>query len=326
MPTSPPIQLADVIALNQHIKIFTDAGLPMDFGAPAISESLAESLERIVSSLAVPLAQGTSIEKTLETDKSIPRAYCLALENWTKGITVRQPLAPIHDVAVRHEESRSQLKFSLLHPLFILMLVYGGFVHLTLVIEPKLVAIYSQLQEPPGPWLSILSWLRMTFPVWSIAIPVLIAFAYFCLRRKTMVDQVQNLVPRSKESRLLYLTNYAQSAALLVQEGHEVEEALKRSRGICSDDSSAAKKQVLAPELDPLTKWAVSQNDSPRSQASALMFASQAYQESLRMHSQRFQRWLPICLTAILGGAMVLAFALGIFAPMIELLFTLVRG
>jgi hypothetical protein len=75
----------------------------------------------------------------------------------------------------------------------------------------------------------------------------------------------------------------------------------------------------------PLVHWAVHTNESDIDHEHALRLASRLFCRSSRIRTDRWGAWFPAVTGSVVGGLLVLAFALSLFGPLAELLHSLAR-
>ncbi|MEQ1830335.1 MAG: hypothetical protein ABL921_30540 [Pirellula sp.] len=305
----PEIRIEDVYAFQEHVRSIESGGIPIDLGCHQVSQSSQPTLSHLSSLLARGNVRGSSIESILRNDPTIPTQYRDALIEWVKGRNASRAFAPLVGLGQRRRESIGRLASSFYQPLIILLLVYFGTMYLVQTLVPSFESIYAQLKQPPGAWLAMLIQLRDHMVIWIVGLPILVALivlVWFVTRWRWSLS----LPNRFHESAALQKAYQANHLANAIEHRSNGEVMVDQSREILSS---------------PLMRWAMESSNEPGGQVHALRFVGHLYQESPQFRSIRWSRWLPILVSSLLGGAIVLCFALGLFGPVIELLYNLVK-
>ena len=189
-------------------------------------------------------------------------------------------------------------------------------------------AMNSQIGSAPGFGLQVLTVARQTIWFWGIAIPLLVAIGLVLWRRQRS-RRLSGWFPGQKNIFEMTLkANYAEGFANLLEHGQSVVQAktllgsYTRIRKPVRVQPGNTNMEIAMPRM---LQWALGDDVSHEDRANALRFAARAYRELAQSRVSQWRAWFPVVFGALLGGAMVLAFGLSLFAPMIEILIAITR-
>lgn len=307
-------KMDDLIAFNQQLVTLIEAGVPVELGDGTPSEQVAGQLERINSRIGIQVGLGQSVESAVASDSQIPTAYRAAWETWFHGNQPIEALNALTSQAEARREMQVNVGNSLVQPLIVLGLVYFGFIYIVLIAARQLEAVYEQLGEPPSISLQILTIARHWLPVWAILIPLVAVVSVIYWWYRSNAWSYEWLPGRKRFIESISKANYAENVAKLLDSNHSLSESLELVGPLEKD----------AP-LPPMLRWAFAADVNDPSRVNLLRFAARTYRNSAQVESSRWRSWLPAILGVLIGGVIVLAYALSLFAPMIELLKTLTK-
>lgn len=325
--TCDPV-LDDVLAFNEYLLKLARAGVPIGLGTSESNATLSEQLSDINSKIAMGVARGNTVRQTLESDQELPPLYRSSLATWLYCDKTPDALAALSECADGRRETERVFDFAFVQPLILLGLVYCGFVFLLLSVAPMMDAMNSQIGSAPGFGLQVLTVARQTIWYWGIAIPLLVAIGLLLWRRQRSRRLSRWIPGRRNISEATQKANYAEGFANLLEHGQSVVHA----QTLLGSYRSARKPVQVQPEnsnmeiaVPRMLQWALGDDVSNDDRANALRFAARAYRELAQSRASQWRAWYPVVVGALLGGALVLAFGLSLFAPMIELLTAITR-
>jgi len=312
---APALQFADVLAFNDQILAISKIGLPIDIGLLGAKVPIAKTLEDLSTKIAVQVESGRSIESVIVGSHWVPKMYQESFGLWLSGGRTLVALSPIMELAHWRNDTLGREKYSLIRLGILVFLAYCGSIYLALFHLPKVQAIYDQIGTEPGLSISVLRYVQVLLPYWAFGIPIAIMAMWVPWIRKERRWRFR-LLNHRKEQLASYHSIYAASLSKVVDS-----EWMLGSLG----KSAEVHDSVLtnSTDLPPLIQWAMERGGSDQERSDALLFASRTYGESAGISKARWQKWLPVCLSALVGGVIVLAFGLGVFAPVIELMKTI---
>lgn len=320
--------LDDVLAFNDYLLKLAGAGVPIGIGISEDTATLSEQLSEINSKIAMGVARGNTVRQTLESDIALPPQYRSSLATWLYCDRSPDALAALSECADQRREMEKVFGFAFLQPLILLGLVYCGFLYLLLSVAPKMEAMNSQIGSTPGIGLQVLMAARETIWFWGIAIPLMVALGLALWKRQPSSKLLRWFPERGSIFETTQKANYAEGFANLLEHGQSVVQAqsllgsYKNQRKTVQIQPGNTNLELAKPKM---LQWALGDEVSNENRPNALRFTARAYRELAQSRSSQWRAWFPVVVGALLGGAMVLAFGLSLFAPLIELLIAITR-
>ena len=323
-----PATVDDLIAFNQQLIKLVDAGLLIELGDGSPSETIASRLEQIQSRVGLQVGRGLSVAQSLADEPLVPDAYRAAWETWFHGNRPVEALNGLSNYGEARREMQINVGSSLVQPLILLTLVYFGFIYLALVASTQLEATYQQIHEPTSLSLNALIAAREWFPVWGIVVPIAIAAVVIYWIRNSATWSYNWLPGRRRFINAVSKATYADNMARLVETNHSLDESFALLGPIAPNakktENDSTDGSISAQPLPALMRWAISANISAtpesNSRASLLRFVARTYRTTAIREVERWRSWLPMLIGVLLGGGLVLFYALSLFTPIIELL------
>ncbi len=335
------LSLRDVREFNHSLKTIQAAGVALYFSSPASSgvvnssidcssiESMTASLTAIEAIVTSAGISGQSALETLQQSVLVPHNYRQSLLLWHR--TDHSPLAfePLTAVARTKRREWSRLAVSLVQPLVAIALAYCCLAFICTFVAPIFEALSRQTQATPGPFLTALLWLRAWMPYWLLAIPAvffLFASKPVWLWKRTPCSTRQKA--SSKRSMLAQAemsgrASVALFADSLLAGGVSTTETIQWVRGtVCPNPD--------ADQLPALMAWAITAS-APDTAASLadkkLRRAAAVYGAAADAMDSRARNFIQPSVPLILfGGLLVLAVAMTVFGPLIEIMLSVARS
>ena len=354
---SNSISLDDLVALNDEILGLVRSGVPLEMGLAGWGRDLPGHLGRLAQRLGAASAEGKSLTQALADERpAIPRAYAAVVDAGLRAGRLPAALESVSDSMRSMREARSAVGLAVFYPLIVILLGYALFAVLALVWVPSLVSIYES--HPPR-FLRFLSeglawlWTPLRIPVLDIPLippaailpAVLIAIAAIWWRRSSQAMVVDAATAKRWLGWLPVaprLAHHSRSAALaeilgmLVEQDVPVQDAIVLAADCTGDtrlmssarEASAAIMRGAPPEeyrhllndFPPLLSWLTVTHARQPMLAALARHCADTYRRRIARETQWLRDFLPIWLIAVVGGLVVLAYALSIFVPFTRLL------
>lgn len=299
--------LDDVLAFNQTLLNLERTGIPIGIGDSDTALSLQSKIDLIDSKVAVAVARGSSVRQILESNDELPAQYRSALSLWLLCDHSPEALAALSDQASERRDMEKALSYSLLQPIIILGLVYLGFLYLVFGVRPKLESIASQIGAEPGIGLWFLQTAKSNAWVWAIAVPLCVALSVAIWARNKSGWSLGYMPGRRRIADAIENANKARGMRRLLE------------------NESSKEGSIQPNKATGLLKWALTEEFSREEKMGALSASAITYQRIAETRTEQMRAWLPTLVGVSVGGLLVLAFGLSLFAPMIELLTALTR-
>ncbi|MEX2140985.1 MAG: type II secretion system F family protein [Pirellulales bacterium] len=333
------ITLDDLIALNDEMISLVRAGVPLAQGLGELGGDFPGQLGVISTRLATRLERGESLEHVLgQTDFDFPPVYRAVV---LAGVRAGRLPAALESVAAsvrRLSELRRAVSLAMLYPLVIFLLTYGLFVFLVVNVIPVLVS-YDWTNTTP----TLVGWvngLGDSVHVWGPVVPIVViglaAVWWQRSRRAALLqpgfgDRYLGWVP---SLRSVFASSragaFCEVLSVLVAHGVPLAEALRLAAQSSGDARILGSAEEMAvrieaggkpdEELDqgrfsPLVNWLLLTRGSKGELVQSLRFAADSYQRRASRQAEWLGLYLPLILTAVIGGAVVFLYAMALFVP-----------
>ena len=325
----------DVQALNRQLANLADVGIPLHLDSDIQTAALPDTLKQINASLSLRTSLGQSLSEAVAENQELPLVYRHSLSAGLLNKRLSTTLEGVSRQASAENEIRTTIARSLLSPLIVLAIGYFGFIFICLNFAPTLEGMYEQVGQPLSQPATFLATMRAWLPYWAIMLPLLTLVTFWLGQRhwKTW----QKFVP-SNQRYVLAVRNaiFAHQLAELMENNIPLVESLPMAAGVTGDAelliastklSDAMRRQETLTDNDetlhplpPLLRWALISNLDTQSLTDVLRFTEKSYRQVVQRLVDFWQVALPACIGALLGGFIVLAYALSLFIPFIRLL------
>ncbi len=343
------MSLDDLVALNDEISALVRAGVPIELGLSSWSRGVRGRLGRIASRLARNAERGQSLSEALsDPGIAIPQVYRAIVVSGLKSGHLPAALESLSATARRLQQVRDSVGLALLYPLLLLLLAYALFLFLAGFLIPALVAVF----EAPAPRLweamaHVGAWARTSTSLGDTSIPlallpplVLVACLliwWLTTRRAIMVDARQAswlLIGLPTARRMAHDARsacLAEMLGLLIDHDIPSDEAVRLAAQCTGDQRLIASADGLseslrrgeragAEELEhhgfpPLLAWLLSTSGDQQTFSAMARHIADVHRRRIARDAQWVRDYLPIGLTAAVGGCLVLLFSLATFVP-----------
>jgi general secretion pathway protein F len=350
LPANTTVTLDQLVALNDEMAALARAGVPLDQGLLHLGGDLPGRLGAISQHIGQRLQQGEPLTTVLGADSGLPATYTAVIAAGIRSGRLAVALESMSAVIRRAADMRRLVILSLVYPLVVLIVGYVLLAFTVLKCLPIMVEVYRDF-SPPTFGLRVLNWLGQTGPGWLPWIPplFLIAMVLVWLRsaRQWSLQPGRSMRRRPPgrgriptAGNLMHMgrmASFADTLALLLQHDLPMPEAVCLAAGASGDRGLqiACRRQaermvrgemsVAAdlPEVSPVLAWLLTEvGDQQR-----LIAALQRLADSYRRHARWMMRWLslylPVLLLAVIGGGVVVFYALVVIAPWAQVLYQL---
>jgi type II secretory pathway component PulF len=350
MTASRTISLDDLIALNDEIIALTRAGVPLDRGLQMLGGELPGRFGGAARGLGERLEAGQSLEQALDATSGgrLPEVYLAVVRAGMKAGRLPAALEGLAVAARRARQLRRAIGLALVYPVIVLLLAYALLVLAFRFWIPELIPFYESFHAGvPG----IIRWLSAvgeSAPRWAAIPPLLAMFAGVAwwfwnrdlVRRATGsagARRGRGLVGTLRDGRL---AGFAEVLALLIEQQvplpeslllaadasgdralrHDVRELVERLvRGETPRPGDSSPGTALG-SLPPLMRWLILSSQPAQQLADSLRRLSRSYHARAKETADWYSLYLPLWLTAGIGGTAVATYAILIFAPWCDVL------
>jgi general secretion pathway protein F len=340
-----PITLDQLAALSDELAALARSGVPLDRGLTALSRDMPGKLGSLSSDLAMRLSSGQPLDRAV-TDQlgaSLPPEYRAVITAGLRAGRLPAALEGISHTARLISQLRNSVGLSLLYPSVVLVLtwVLGLFVTTSIaplmlhmlgdfdVISPRAQATFEQiLPMLPvcgfliplafGGWLAWV-WNRSGRVAAGIELHPLLSFG-----------AVGNLARMQRASRC---ASVAELLGLMLQHDVPLAEAVELASAAVGSPALAAGGKVLAERLTrgetirdvpkgfpPLLAWMLASGLPQAQLCRSLARSAEVYREEVARRSQWLMLYVPLVLTIVISGGVVLIYALLTLGPWLAIL------
>jgi len=323
-----PDLIAPVVTFHQQLTRLSAAGLPFDLGlqhdqSASSHVEILNAIKRVEDALRLRVELGQPLVDAINAATELtPRHRASLLASLDSG-----DAPAIFESLSQPARSRArvlrQVGISTVQPFVLMLLTFLAFILLCLTTIPRLEMFYAQLWKQPSRALNWLLTLRDTMPIWSVLLPVLFISVWFYISRRSSLGAWRWMPGATRYLESMRLANFADQVATYIDRGISRDHAMA-----LADANLAAELNTHPSDAPPLLRWALMGDLGDEPAENVFRFVASSYRQSAEQFSLGWRVVLPAALLPIFGGALVFAFGLSLFVPMIELMkeLTLPRG
>jgi len=339
---SVPISLDQLAALNDEIAALARAGVPLDRGLRALGRDLPGRLGRVTESLGRRLESGEDLTIALaNAGATFPPVYRAVVMAGLKSGRLASALEGVSTTVRRVAEVRRVTVISMIYPVIVFSVATFVLIFSTTQTIPAVAESYASFGiEPPAwyTWLYSVSLFLSRWLIWIwVAVTAAIIAWYFCSGRSTAMGGRSGRATTVRGMlRLGRVATFAEILALLVQQDVPLDEAVVLAGEASGDSGLAQGSAALAEriragqsggppiaEFPPLLGWLLASRPQREPLIRALHQAAAAYRQRAERTANWLGLYLPILMSAGVGGLAALFYGLLIFAPVYHVLYQL---
>lgn len=315
-----PDLIAPVVTFHQQLTRLSAAGLPFDLGlqrdqSASSHDEILNAIKRVEDALRIRVELGQPLVDAINAAAEFTPRHRAGLLAWLDAGDAPAIFESLTQSARSRSRLLRQVGISTVQPFVLMLLTFLAFILLCLTTIPRMEAFYAQLWKQPSQALSWLITLRETMPIWSVLLPVLVIGVWIYLYKRSSVGAWRWLPGANRYLESMRLANFADQVATYIDRGISRDHAMA-----LADASLAAKLNTHPSDAPPLLRWALTGDLGDEPAENVFRFVASSYRQSAEQFSLGWRVILPAVLLSIFGGAMVFAFGLTLFVPMIELM------
>lgn len=340
-PVSRPLSLDDFVVLNDEIRSFVRAGIPLDVGLRGTASRTDGHLAIVADRLSEQIAQGHSLEAAITAEgNAIPAEYRALLAAGLKSGRLPELLTSLSDLGQSVANLRRQLKLSLIYPAIVFVLAYALFTGFVLLVVPQILRSQVVFRTEETLVTRTLQSLSDSVGIWGPIIPgVLLLLGILTFLQRRFFAQGSRLLDGIRwmpGARDVSLSRFSRVLALLVEHEVPLPQACRLSGAAAGNENIRIAGERLAtriesgqplstavkenPGLPAFLAWLMTVGEQQGALASSLRQATSVYEQRALAKLDWFRRVVPPTLVLIVGGAITLIYGLSLFIPMTELL------
>ena len=322
------------LAVNRHLAALSEAGVPLALGDA--SRPVGPMMDQVNGAIALEVGRGQSLPQALAHATGLPGSYRSALLTALASDDLSNAPKILDRASAAKQRVREVAGKTLLAPLIVLALTYLAFIFLCVYVSPTFEALYAQLGEQGSLPIRFLAASRSTMAIWGPLVPLAIAI-FIWHRRRGAVSPALDAIPALRRCRIAAeRASFAKGLDSLLENGIPLPEAIQLTADVSTskkladaagrliaDDQGRADSHspvAAARSLPPLLGWAIADRDNQERLRANLQFAAEAYSRAATQQAARCRRIIPTVIGSLLCGAIVLAYGLSLFTPMVRLL------
>ncbi len=345
------VSLEQLIALNDEMAALVRAGIPLEAGLQWLGNEMPGSLGRMAAFLSDRISAGESLEQVLSNNEDrFPRLWSAVVRAGLRSGRLSVALESMSTTGRRIAELRRAFGLAMVYPLFVAFLAFGSFVLLTTRLAPVTLDAYEDLTSGSDALLSMLVRLGASAHIWGIAVPVIAAIAgAVWWWRSGRAALPQDTTASNARSRMQLFNSgvlrdgrfaaFAEIVALLIRHQVPLHEAIELAGDACGDAAVTRSTKELAKQLErgetlvpddehlrtfpPLLGWLITVGGEPEQLAHALSEMAVQYRQRAERATNWVTVYLPIIITSVVGGTIVLLQVIAVFRPLCKLLIEL---
>ncbi len=334
---APRIGLSELVALNQEIAALVRAGLPLELGLGAGATG---RLTRLTDQLSDDLRAGQSLPEAIVSRRSgLPRIYSAVIESGLRSGRLPEALETLVEFGESLLRIRRRIGMALLYPAIVIVVAWLLSMLYLPVFTKAVTSTAEVFRMPQSWWLSGLQGLTTAVTTWGFVVPLaVIALAGWWFVAGRFVRPVSGLGGIGFEwipGLSTILANhhrgvFAELAALQLGQGVPLPIALPLAAQATGDRRLIAQAEQIAADVNTGTplesaveskaipaylRWMLLSGVRQNTAEVTLRQAASFYRRRAEYQAAWFQLIVPIAVTVLLGGSLVLFYALTLFVP-----------
>jgi general secretion pathway protein F len=336
-----PPSVDDFFVLNEEIRAFVRAGIPLEVGLRGTASQTEGALSGIASRISQRIEQGRTLEQAI-TDEgtAVPAEYRALLAAGLRTGRLADVLTSISDLGRSLSRLRQQLRLAAIYPAIVFVIAYGLLIGLMLFVVPTLRRAQTIFRTEESPFFRVLARLSETVGLWGISLPLALIALWLLSRvfRRTrgIGDSGVDGLGWLPGARDVCLARFARVLSLLTRYSVPLPEALRlsgdasgseRLRRVAADLAERIEAgQTLraslpaAARLPAFLRWLMQVGEHQGTLPDSLDQAASVYEQRALARLNWFRRVVPPAIVLVLGGVITLTYALSVFVPMTQLL------
>jgi len=341
------ISLDELIALNDEIAALVRSGVPLEGALSELGEDLPGRLGRITQMIAVRMKRGESLADILEKEQELfPPIYRAVVLAGLRAGRLSAALESVSRSARRLADTQRMTAAGFLYPILVVLVAWCMGVFLLVKIIPVLLGFLGQYGvEGPRLVHHLARWgysVGHWWPVVPVAIVLLAGLWWFRSSRAALLQPRSSVLVfgwlpwLGRMLRWHRIVTFSEVLALLIENGVPLAESVVLSAEATGDrrmiraakeiaealerGQSLAYRGVLRREFPPLLHWLMLTGQSRGALLPALRHAAETYERRARHQADVARVFVPVLLTAAIGGTVTLCYALMLFVPWTQML------
>lgn len=335
------ITLDELVALSDEMAALARAGLPLERGLRSLSGDLPGRLGCLANLLSERLERGQSLAEAIaQSGDAFSPAYAAVVAAGLRSGRLAAALEGVSTTIRRVAELRRTFIVAMVYPLIVLAVASVLFSLMVLRTAPDVLKSYEGLGLPCPAWyqraLSAADLVRMGLPwFWCLLAILVVAWLYRSARAVSMAAAGLSGWPTiAGVLRAGRMATFAELLSLMVEHNVPMDEAVELSAAASGDGSlrrsaSALAEQIRAgqvsgdppPDFPSFLGWMILSGTTREHLVRSLRQTAEAYRRKANYAAGWLGVYLPILVSAAIGGTAALLYVLLALAPFYHLLY-----
>jgi general secretion pathway protein F len=340
---SQVITLEQLLALNDEIRALARAGVPFEPGLRALGRDLPGRLGKLTESLSTRLERGESFVHALESSgETFPPVYRAVVAAGVRTGRLPAALESVSHAVRQAAELRRTLIVALSYPLILAAIATAIFIYSVSQTSPEVVNVYELLGVPRPAWYvwstSVADRFAQWMPwMWLAVLCGMVVWWYRSNRAARLGTSGSHWLPSIGAVRAAgRMATFSEILAMLVENHVPLQEALTLAAGSAGGKSVQKAAATLSdalrrgelsiappPGLPPLLSWLILSSPRQSDLVRAMRHNSMIFRRKAIRMSVFLGTYLPIFLSAFIGGVIALYYAVHTMAPLYYLMYQL---
>jgi general secretion pathway protein F len=340
---SQVITVEQLLALNDEIRALARAGVPLEKGLRALGADLPGRLGRLATSLSERLERGESFVHALESSgDTFPPIYRAVVAAGVRSGRLPAALESISRSVRQAAELRQTLMVALAYPLVLAAIATAIFVFSMINTAPKVVDVYEMLGVERPMWYV---WSTMAAEqlgrwmpwLWVVIAGCVALWWYQSNRAARFGSHGWGWLPTVGGVRAAgRMATFTELLAMLVEQHVPLQEALSLAAASAGGKSVSTAAATLSdalrrgdsniappPGIPQLVTWLILTSPRQPDLVRALRHSANVFRRKAIRMSIFLGTYLPIFLSALIGGLIALYYTVHTMAPVYYLMFQL---
>jgi general secretion pathway protein F len=341
VPATRNITLDELVALNDEMIALVRAGVPLEHGLVAIGADLPGRLGQLAASLGRRLEAGESLAETLDdSGVGFPRVYRAVVAAGVRSGNLAAALEGISTAARRAAELRRVMIVAMVYPILVLLVATTMFLFTATKTAPVVTSVYESLRIERPWWYVWVDHATALGPdvlvgFWGIAVLGGGMWLVYSSRAATISRRGARGFPTV--ARVLHLgrmATFTDLLAMMVEQQVPLDEAVVLAAEASGDRVLVESSEVIATKIrrgeqasllpkafPPLLAWLIQSRTDQEPFAKSLRQSADSYRRRALNMGNWLTMYLPIFLSAGVGGTIAIAYVLLVMAPFYHLLY-----
>ncbi|WP_442505191.1 hypothetical protein SH528x_003968 [Novipirellula sp. SH528] len=309
-----------IVEFNEQLVLVAKTGLPIDIRNDDDRQSIEQAISQLGARVGVRVAKGDSVQVAIEQDALISLRYRQALLSLLRTGDTAVALEVASGKAQSERRLKSNVSQWLFQTAIVVVLTLAAFIFTISYTNPKIKSVYEDLSLEQGATFSWLEIVRDWLPAWLPMLVLLFVVGAFLWKRYGERLHWSSIPGGTGYANAVKSSQTAEQMAGLLEQGIPMSESMSICGIGASTDAGGTLSLRDGNQLSPLLRWAVTVNIDEHERGDVLRFVAGSYRNKAERLATVWRYLVPSIATALIGGVIVLIYALSIFVPWIHFL------